>query len=385
MKIAYIDAFSGIAGDMTVAALIDAGADAQVLFAGLDSLGTGARFKAEKTKRKGISATKFDIEFEDQKKHRHLPHIVKMIEAAALPERARQNAIKVFETLAAAEASIHGTTIEKVHFHEVGAIDSICDIVGACLGFELLGVEALHASPVNTGSGTVEADHGVMPVPTPATALLLKGIPAYARGPETELTTPTGAAILAAIGQGFGPMPPMVIERSGFGAGTKDFPMMANVVRVLIGEATGAREATRIAVIEASIDDTTPEVLGYAMERLLEAGALDVTLQPVMMKKQRAATVVQVLANLEDRERLADLLFAETTTFGLRIWDAERRVQGRRHVEVQTPYGAVRIKVASNGAASPEFEDCRKLALQTGTPLKEILAAATAAYRSTLA
>lgn len=383
MKIAYIDAFSGIAGDMTIAALLDAGADPQALVAGLDSLGTGATFTVTKTKRQGIAATKFDVAFEDQKKHRHLPHIVKMIEASELlPAAVKQNAIRVFETLGAAEAQVHGTSIEKVHFHEVGAIDSICDIVGACLAFHLLGVEAIYASAVNTGSGTIVCDHGVMPVPAPATALLLKGIPVFARGPETELTTPTGAAILAALSRGFGAMPAMSISASGFGAGTKDFPGLANVVRVLIGDSAQTPESTTVAVIEANIDDATPELLGYAMDRLLDAGALDVTLQPAQMKKQRPATLLQVIARPEDQERLAALIFSETTTFGLRITQAERRVQARAHVEVETPYGKVRVKTAAGGTASPEFEDCRQLALATGQPLKEILAAATAAYRN---
>jgi uncharacterized protein (TIGR00299 family) protein len=382
MRIAYFDAFSGIAGDMTVGALLDAGADFTALVAGLDSLGTGARFRFEKTKRKGIAATKFDIDFEDQKKHRHLPHIVKMIEAAELPARAKQNAILVFETLGKAEAQVHGTTIEKVHFHEVGAIDSICDIVGACLGLELLGVEGVYCSPINTGSGTVEADHGVMPVPTPATALLLAGKPIYARGPETELTTPTGAALMAALSLGFGPVPAMTIASAGFGSGTKDFPMMANVVRVLVGEKTGAREATLISVIEANIDDSTPEVLGYAVERLLEAGALDVTLQPVYMKKQRPGTLLQVLALPEQQEQLSALVLAETSTLGLRISQAERRVEARSLVEVNTIYGSVRVKVSASGAAAPEYDDCRRVAQAAATPLKEIMAAALAAYRN---
>jgi uncharacterized protein (TIGR00299 family) protein len=381
MRIAYFDAFSGIAGDMTVAALLDAGADAQALFDALDSLGTGARFRAEKVKRKGIAATHFTVEHEDQKKHRHLPHIVKMIEDSRLEPRAKQNAIKVFQVLGQAEAKVHGVPVEKVHFHEVGAVDSICDIAGACQALEMLGVEAVHASKVNTGSGTVEADHGLMPVPTPATALLLEGAPVYARGPETELTTPTGAAILAALSQGFGPMPPMTLERSGFGAGTKEFPMMANVLRVLIGTASGAREAAVISVIEANVDDAAPELLGHAMERLLEAGALDVTLEPVYMKKQRPGVRITVLAEPASQERLAGLLFEETTTLGVRFWQAERRVLPRRHEEVSTPYGRVRVKVTPSGSA-PEFEDCRRLALETGKPLKEIYAAAIAAYRN---
>ncbi|MBI5083125.1 MAG: DUF111 family protein, partial [Acidobacteria bacterium] len=334
MKIAYFDAFSGIAGDMTVASLIDAGADAQALFTALDSLATGARFSVEKTKRAGIAATSFHIAFEDQKKHRHLPHIVKMIEAAALPDPVKANAIAVFNALGAAEARVHGTTIEKVHFHEVGAVDSICDIV------------------------------------------LLAGKPVFARGPETELTTPTGAAIVAALARSCGPLPAMNILNSGFGAGSKDFPGMANVLRVLIGETTAAPESTLVSVIEANIDDSSPEILGYAMERLLEAGALDVTLQPVFMKKQRPATLLQVIARPEDQERLADVLFSETSTLGLRITHAERRVQPRTVVQVETPYGPVRVKLSPGGAAAPEFEDCRRLAAQSGLPLKEIYAAA---------
>lgn len=381
MRIAYFDAFSGIAGDMTVAALIDAGADAQALFEALDSLGTGARFRVEKVKRRGIAATHFAVEHEDQKKHRHLPHIVKMIEGSRLSGPAKQNAIKVFETLGAAEAEVHGVPIEKVHFHEVGAVDSICDIAGACQALDLLGVEAVYASRVNTGSGTVEAEHGVMPVPTPATALLLKGVPVYARGPETELTTPTGAAILAALCRGFGPMPAMTIERSGFGAGTRDFPGMANVLRVLVGQTSGARESVTVAVLEANIDDSTPELLGHAMDKLLEAGALDVTLEPVYMKKQRPGVRISVLAAPEDQEKMAALLLEETTTIGVRFWQAERRVQPRTFVEVETPYGRVRMKVTPAGSA-PEFEDCRRLAAACGKPAREIYAAAIAAYRN---
>jgi hypothetical protein len=380
MRIAYIDAFSGIAGDMTVAALIDAGAPAETLCAGLDSLGTGARFTVSKVKRKGIAATKFDIEYEDRKKHRHLPHIVKMIEAAALPDAVKQNAVKVFQALGAAEAQVHGTTIEKVHFHEVGAVDSICDIAGACYGFNLLGIERIFCSPVNTGTGTVEADHGVMPVPTPATALLLEGVPAYASGPDAELTTPTGAALIAALADGFGAMPAMRIERQGFGAGSKEFPQMANVLRILVGESSGASEAAEVAVIEANIDDSTPQMLGYAMERLLEAGALDVTLQPVFMKKQRPGVVVQVIAKPEDREALARLLMSETTTLGVRVYAAQRRVEAREQAEVETPFGKVRMKVSASGAAAPEYDDCRELARRTGKPLKEILTAATIAW-----
>ena len=381
MKIAYFDAFSGIAGDMTVAALIDAGAPSDVLFAGLDSLGTGACFSVERVKRHGIAGTKFNVEFEDGHKHRHLPHIVKMIEASALHEKAKANAIHVFEVLGAAEAQVHGVPIEKVHFHEVGAVDSICDIAGACYGLDLLGIESVHCSPVNTGSGTVEADHGVMPVPTPATTLLLAGKPAYARGPETELTTPTGAALMAALASGFGALPPMRLAAQGFGAGTKDFPEMANLLRVLIGETSGAAESTTVSVLEANIDDCSPQVLGYAMERLFEAGALDVTLSPLVMKKQRPGSLLRVIATPETREALVAIIFNETTTLGLRVYDADRRVQARDFETVETPFGPVRVKVGEYGA-SPEYDDCRELALKTGVPLKEIFAVATLVWKA---
>lgn len=379
MKIAFFDAFSGIAGDMTVAALIDAGADADALIRGLDSLGTGARFKVERVKLKGIMASRFTVEHEDQKKHRHLPHIVKMIEAADLPACARRDAIRVFEVLGEAEATVHGTPVEKVHFHEVGAVDSICDIVGSCLGLNLLGIEAVYCSPINTGSGTVVADHGVMPVPAPATALLLKGKPVYASGPETELTTPTGAALMAVLSQGFGPMPAMTISSTGFGAGTKEFPGQANVLRLIVGETSTAAETVSVSVIEANIDDSTPEVLGYAMDRLFAAGALDVTLQPVFMKKQRPGILVQVIAKPEDRDALCRILMNETSTIGVRFALAERMVAERRWVEVETGHGRVRIKIAGTTAA-PEFEDCRTLASETGLPLKQIMSAALAAY-----
>jgi uncharacterized protein (DUF111 family) len=219
-----------------------------------------------------------------------------------------------------------------------------------------------------------------MPVPTPATALLLAGKPTYARGPETELTTPTGAALLAALAGGFGPLPSLRIKAQGFGAGTKDFPQMANVVRVLLGEPTGASEATQITVIEANIDDATPQVLGYAVERLLDAGALDVTLSPVFMKKQRAAVTVEILARPEDRERLAEILFAETPTLGVRFPTAERLVRARSTVEVETGFGKVRMKVADGTTATPEYDDCRALAASSGKPLREVLAAAVSAW-----
>lgn len=380
MNLCYFDAFSGISGDMTVGSLVDAGADPQALIDALHSLGTNAGFRLEKTKRRGMAASKFHVDAQDEKKHRHLHHIVDMIEKSGLNARARANSLAVFQKLAEAEASVHGTEIRKVHFHEVGAVDSIADICGACIAFDLLDVDTVASSPVNVGSGTVNTEHGVLPVPAPATALLLKDTPVYARGPAMELTTPTGAAILSALSRQFGPMPAMSISSIGYGAGDRDFPEHANILRATIGKLTGAPEATSVAVIEANIDDSTPEVLGYALERLLDAGALDASFEPIFMKKNRPGTLLRVIARPEDRERLAGIVLAETSTLGLRILSAERRVQSREFVEVATPHGVVRMKVAGNGGYAPEYEDCRKLALAAGVPLRQIVAEANHEY-----
>jgi uncharacterized protein (TIGR00299 family) protein len=380
MKTCYLDAFSGISGDMLVGALADAGADTAALSAALSALGTGASFQFEKTKRGGIAATKFHVLGGDHHHHRHLSHILEIVGAAALPERVKQNAAAIFRRLGEVEAAVHGVPVEHVHFHEVGAVDSICDIVGACLGFELLGIEEIHSSPLNLGSGTVKTEHGVLPVPAPATAALLQGKPVYARGPEVELTTPTGAAVAATLACRFGAMPPMRISAVGYGAGGRDLPEQPNVLRVLIGEKSGASEATTVSVLEANIDDSSPEVLGFALERLLGAGALDATLTPLTMKKGRPGVLLRVIARPEDQEALAQLVFAETSTLGLRVYPAERRVQARSIVEVSTPHGKVRVKVSADGHYAPEYEDCRRLALESGVPLQQIIAAANIAY-----
>lgn len=376
----YLDAFSGISGDMLVGALADAGADPGAVVNAVASLEAGAIVSFEKVKRRGIAATRYLVSAEETKVHRHLSQILKMIGAADISQRAQRNAEAVFRKLGEAEAEVHQVPIEKVHFHEVGAADSIADIVGACVALDVLGVETVVCSPVNVGSGTVETEHGVLPVPAPATARLLQNAPVYSRGPAVELTTPTGAAAAAALASEFGVLPPMKIARTGYGAGCRDFTEHANVLRVILGEPTGAREALEVSVIEAHIDDLNPQVLAYAAERLIEAGALDVALQPLVMKKGRPGNLLRVIAQPEDREMLAQLIFAETSTLGLRMYSAERRVQARSSAEVATPYGTVRVKVSSEGSYAPEYEDCRKLAIASGVPLREILAAATHAY-----
>ncbi len=365
---------------MLVGALADAGADRKAIAAAIASLGADAEVSFENVKRCGIGATKYHVHAHHAHAHRHLSHIVKMIEKAELTAGARDKSIAVFRRLGEAEAEVHQVSIEQVHFHEVGAADSIADIVGACVAFDLLGADTVVCSPVNVGSGTVKTEHGMLPVPAPATAKLLAGAPVYARGPEVELTTPTGAAVAVTLAHSFGVLPAMTIRTTGYGAGDHDFPGQPNVLRVILGEPTGAAEALTVNIIEANVDDLNPQVLAYACERLLEAGALDVTLQPVMMKKGRPAHLLQVIARPEDREKLAQTVFSETSTLGLRIHAAERRVQAREWTEVETRYGKVRMKVSGEGSYAPEYEDCRRLALETGAALKHVIAEANHAY-----
>ena len=389
MRVCYFDAFSGISGDMTVGALLDAGAPADALLDALRSLDTGARYEIEKTRRGGMTGTKFRVILPEVQaaahghSHRHLKPILAMIDKAPISDRAKANASRVFEKLGYAEAHVHGVAIEKVHFHEVGAVDSIADIVGACVALDLLGVQEVHTSAINVGSGTVKTEHGMLPVPAPATAELLIGKPVYARGPAVELTTPTGAALATALSASFGAAPAMNIHSIGYGAGDHDFKEQPNLLRVLIGQRTAAVEATSVSVIEANIDDSSPQVLGYAMERLMEAGALDASFSPLQMKKNRPGALLRVIAKPEDQEKLAQIVFAETSTLGLRIHTAERRVQERRVVEVETPFGKVRGKVTSDASFAPEYEDCKAIAAREGKPLRQILAAAADAYART--
>ncbi len=381
MKLCYFDAFSGISGDMTVGALLDAGADWTALEAALKSLQLDAEYRVEKTKRKGIAASKFSVQFTEQKKHRHLPHIEKIIENGGLSTKVKENALAVFRRLGQAEAKSHSVPVEKVHFHEVGAVDSISDVVGACVALDLLGIDEVRSSQINVGSGTVNTEHGTLPVPTPATAELLKDFPVYSAGPQSELTTPTGAALITTLASGVGALPAIRVLSQGFGAGDKDFPQQANVLRVLIGERTDAAEVTTVTVLEANIDDSSPQVLGYTMERLFAAGALDVTLTPIFMKKNRPGTMVSIIAAPETAENLAAILFAETTTLGVRTYSADRRVLARHFAEVETAHGKVRVKYTDTGSFAPEFDDCRSLAESRGVPLRTIIAEAGEAFR----
>jgi pyridinium-3,5-bisthiocarboxylic acid mononucleotide nickel chelatase len=365
---------------MTVGALAGAGADQAAIVDAINSLETGATVAFEKVRRSGIGALKYQVHIEHHHAHRHLSHITRMIEGANLSERARRNSLAVFQRLGQAEAEVHQVPIEKVHFHEVGAADSIADIVGACVALDNLNVDTLLCSPLNVGSGTVKTEHGLLPVPAPATAQLLQGVPVFSRGPALELTTPTGAALAVTLASGFGALPAMKIRASGYGAGGHEFPEQPNVLRAILGETATSGEALTVTVIEANIDDLNPQVLAYAAERLMESGALDVTIHPVLMKKGRPGNVLQVVARPEDRDALAQIVFAETSTLGVRTYAADRRVQVRSFVDVETEFGQVRMKVTAEGYYAPEYEDCRKLAAQSGAALKHVIAEANYAY-----
>ncbi|MGC2195854.1 MAG: nickel pincer cofactor biosynthesis protein LarC [Terriglobales bacterium] len=435
MKIAYLDCFSGMSGDMFLGALIDAGVSPEVLEKTVAALDVGARLAISKVNRSGITATKVDVlvhgekelpreEFwaqhethhdhshdharghDEARAHSHAPaasragtpalhehgrslkEIKRIIGGAAISDSAKQTAIAIFEALGAAEAKIHNLDIEAVHFHEVGAVDAMVDIVGAAVGAEALGVEEIVCSPLNVGGGTVKCAHGVFPVPAPATVELLQGAPVYSSGIQAELLTPTGAAIVKTLATRFGAFPEMKIERSGYGAGTHDFPGHANVVRITIGEAASALASKTaqetISVLEANLDDLNPQVFGYVVDRLLAEGALDVFGMPVQMKKNRPGTLLTALCKPQDAARLTQIIFTETTTLGIRRRQEQRSTLARRWVTVATSWGEVRMKIASmNGTVTnyaPEYEDCRRIAAEQHVPLKTVMQEATQAY-----
>lgn len=381
MKTAYFDAFSGASGDMILGSLVDAGLDLAALESALGSLGVhGYRLEARKETRLGIAATRLEVHLESghDHTHRHLSHIRQIIEAATLPGRAAERALAVFTRLAEAEARVHGTTAEKVHFHEVGAVDAIVDIVGAAVALELMGVGRVVSSPLPTGGGTVTCAHGVMPVPAPATAELLKGVPLRPSLEQKELTTPTGAAILTTLADAFGDVPTMRIEAIGYGAGQRQGQTVANVLRVLIGsDVADGLAGDTIWVIETNLDDTTGEVVADASRRLMEAGALDVFTTPILMKKGRPGLLLRCLAHEDTRGRIEQLIFEHTGTFGLRRSQWTRSMLGRRHETVQTPYGAVRVKLGLRGddvlRVAPEYEDCRSAAEAHGVSVQQVM------------
>jgi pyridinium-3,5-bisthiocarboxylic acid mononucleotide nickel chelatase len=394
--VAYFDCFSGISGDMALGALVDAGADLRAIETELRKLRLdGWSISAEKVKRGAILATHVKVEAKETHHPRGLAAILKMIEGAGWAPRAAERAAAIFEKLAKAEAQVHGVPVEQVHFHEVGAIDSIIDIVGAAIGFELMGIDEFACSSLDVGGGHVRTAHGVLPVPAPATAELLRaaGAPTHSSGVQRELVTPTGAAIATTLAASYAEMPEMTLRAVGYGAGSADFSEKPNVLRLMIGEReatarAGDREAgdwdAPVTVIETNVDDMSPQIYGYFVDKALEAGALDVFSTPVQMKKNRPGLLVTLLSDASSVTRLIDLIFRETTTIGVRTYQAQRRVLDRELVHVTTPFGEVRMKVSRmNGTvvnAAPEYEDCQRIAAAQGIPLKQVIAAASAEF-----
>ena len=382
MTILYLDCYAGISGDMTVGALLDLGVPLEHLRAELDKLGLppgSYELSISRTERQQMPALKFDVAVHDHHTHRHYAGIDAMIAASRLSDQVKEQSRLIFRTLAEAEATVHGVAIENVHFHEVGAIDSIVDIVATAICLEYLRVKQIYASALPLGSGFVETAHGRLAVPAPATAELLKGLPLHGECGPGERVTPTGAAILVALVSRFGHQPTILLEETGCGAGGKDFADCPNILRAFLGKvAEKTDRADDVIVVEANIDDSTPEVLGYAMERLLEEGALDVFFTSIQMKKNRPGVMVSLLCHLKLLDVLAQTLLTETSAIGLRHYRADRIVLQRRVVKQQTEFGPVRFKqvIDNNGTllrVSPEYEDCRRIAREMEIPCREVM------------
>ena len=371
---------------MVLGALVDAGADLRAIEAELCKLGLEAwSISAEKVKRGAIFATQVKVESSEGHHHRGLSIILGRIDKAGLAPRAAERACRIFTRLAEAEAKVHNTPVEEVHFHEVGAVDSIVDIVGAAIGFELLGIDEFACSALDVGAGQVKTAHGLLPVPAPATAELLRGAPMYTSGISRELVTPTGAAIATTLSTRYAQIPEMTLRAVGYGAGSADLTEKANVLRILVGESAvseaGEHWDAPVSVIETNLDDMSPQIYGYFVERALAAGALDVFSTAVQMKKNRPGVLLTILCEQAHAARLMDLVFRETTTIGVRTYDVRRKVLDRELVPVETPFGEVRMKISRmNGSvlnATPEYEDCQRLAAEKGIPLKQVIAAAS--------
>lgn len=389
MKLAYFDCFSGISGDMALGALVHSGVPLEHLREELNGLDVpGWEIRAENVWKNGVAATYVRVQTQETHTHRSLSTIEGILQKSKLATPVRAQANAIFRKLGEAEAAVHDVPIEKIHFHEVGAVDAIVDIVGACIGFHFLGIERFACSPLNVGGGTAKMAHGVLPVPAPATARLLLGKPTYSTGVQKELVTPTGAAIVATLCDAFGPQPPMTVSALGYGAGSADLEGQPNVLRLMVGDAAETRTgeySEEIRVIEANLDDLNPQVFGYFVERALAAGALDVFTSAVQMKKNRPGTLLTVLCKPADEGKFQELFFAETATLGVRSYTTQRRVLPREWETVTTCYGEVRMKLARlNGQVvqvSPEYEDCRKLAEEKAVPLQRVMQEAMHAWR----
>ncbi|MEK6249733.1 MAG: nickel pincer cofactor biosynthesis protein LarC [Planctomycetales bacterium] len=389
MKIAYLDCASGISGDMTLGALVDSWIDLAAIQSGIDSLGLpSCKLVASEVKKNGFRATQVTVEHEPEHAHRHLHQITDLIDGSQLSETQQDLAKRIFTRLGEAEAKVHGTTIEKVHFHEVGAVDSIADIVGAAIGWDLLQVDRIVASPIPTGTGTIQIAHGRCSIPAPATTELLMGIPLCDCSIEAELTTPTGAAVVSTLVDSFGPVPAMTIERIGCGAGQRDLESQPNLLRILVGSANqsthdSARANQSIWVVETNLDDATGEQVGYLSGQLFKAGAVDVYTTPVQMKKNRPGVVITALCHPAEVQQVEEVFIRESPTLGVRRWVAARTVVRRQVHQVVTPWGPVDGMVAwrsSQPDFSPEYESCRRLAEEKNIPLGDVYLAARQAF-----
>ena len=378
MKIAYLDTIAGISGDMTLGAFLSAGVPLEFLVNELGKLGlTGYEISARHIQRNGITAIKADVVISEAPKyHRHLSNIVQIIEQSALSRTVQESATKIFHEVAVAEATVHNSTIEKVHFHEVGAIDSIVDIVGTSICLEQMGIERVFSSPVKVGSGgTVNTQHGTMPIPTPATMEILKGYPIVLTDIPFELTTPTGAAIVKALSAGNLSAEQLSVQSIGYGAGTREIPDIPNLLRLVIGELAEGQDREEIVAVETNIDDMNPEILPFVIEKLIGGGALDAFMVPIVMKKGRMATLLSILVGHKDLDAILKILFSETSTLGVRMHPVMRRKLPRSQRVLQTSLGAVTAKsVTLDGHERlvPEFEECKRLALEKGLPLMEV-------------
>jgi len=386
MTTAYFDCFSGISGDMTLGALVNAGISIDALRSELAKLNlTGYQLTAEKVLRSGIAATKVHVII-DRKEHksRHLPDILNIINTSSLADPVKQKSCRIFQRMAEAEANVHGTTLDKIHFHEVGAVDAIVDIVGSVIGLELLGITRIIVSAVNVGSGTVQTSHGLFPIPAPATAELLIGIPMYQSSTKFEIATPTGAAIISTLGNSFGTLPLMNVSRIAYGAGDQDFPGSPNVLRLMIGEPASTFDEDTSVVIETNIDDMNPQIYDYLIEQLIQQGAQDAYLTPIIMKKGRPALLLSVLTDKSLLDTILNTIFRETTSIGVRINEVSRKKLLREIREVETEYGTVRVKISSHKnqvlTVTPEYEDCRRIADEKRIPLKLIIEESKACF-----
>ena len=389
MKIAYFDCFSGASGDMILGALMDAGLPLEKLKAELAKLKLSHYdLKVEKVAKKSIAGSQAIVIVEEDHHHhhhRHLSDIRTILENSDLDNSIKEKSIGIFTRLAEAEAKVHQTTVDQIHFHEVGAMDAIIDVVGSVAGLAALGIEKIVCSALHVGAGTVECAHGTLPVPAPATVELIQGKPVYSTGVEGELLTPTGAAILTTLAAEFGPMPAMTLETTGYGAGNADISI-PNLLRIAIGEATEeikGLESERVAVMETSIDDMNPQIYDYLIEKMLHMGVMDVFLVPLHMKKTRPGMLLTVLCKIEMMDQITDFLLAETTTIGVR-WRIDHRMKARREIRTEkTTHGDIGFKIAKIGDrtvnVSPEYEDCKRVAMKKNVPLKNVMDAARSA------